>query len=347
MQCISAVAGAIKDFDAAIKNALACQNRAVKNQERKVVDQAKKEAAAKLKTLTISRPASIPSEVASTVSIFDLKTDVEPVPTFDSADALPAEMTYGKPWTIKAVPTITEYIASTTMMTTQVLHVATHFPNSTEAKSTGRAAQTLKQPDLQESTAKLFHDLLAGTEMVTSDEGVYSKFGVVSIFGYTGSMNYDHFERDLQGTLRYMHFGARELFCVRFDSIVEGFKVLEAASLLPAETSRKVSKIRKALKQLSKDQWEMMRTQVDSFQIYYLMQEAGSLAFVPPGYLLCERTVSNIDALGLRYAPFPMKDADGVQDIVVPIMRSIVDVYGAEFDHVHVQTAQKMIDLLV
>jgi hypothetical protein len=194
---------------------------------------------------------------------------------------------------------------------TQLHAFSMQFPTVSVTKATGRTSAPVKTAVWHNELAKLFAECMSNCRCLVKDAPADSPLVFlekVALFGYMGWMVYYNFE-ERGSTVRYVVTGSRELFCLRasnfikaytengFESCVSSMSGLleEFKNLLgPAGDAATCKKV--------------VASSGDQLVLWHAAQKAGESFYLPAGWLVAERVLSNQPVVGLRYSFLPAKD---------------------------------------
>ena len=165
----------------------------------------------------------------------------------------------------------------------------------------------VRTAELQALLLPLFTDPVQEVEEKLKDDErkqpgfVLSSFQTPSLYGYMGDMNYCSMEEKCGGMLRCVTTGARKVVVTRLAAFVGAVRRCE-----PLQAHAKsLSAVRRLFKSLSADSISRLASAApsgDPVVFYWFAQPAGTLSYVPPGYLMAECTENGQLCCGLRYA---------------------------------------------
>ena len=135
-------------------------------------------------------------------------------------------------------------------------------------------------------------------------------------FGFTGSMVYCNVDNRLQGNVRAMHTGGRQVVAVRLSQLVEAIEQCDDEYVLDGLNITKVdnvltplANVRNVFHQASPNAMvaliEYSENKNRSLDVHIFEQGPQTISYIPNAWLLAERTINNKLALGVRYAPPP------------------------------------------
>ena len=297
-QTRNAVKSSTRDIENAVKGKAkriqAAAKKAAANEQKEKLKQEKEKAAAAKAAAGKSEPAQSPNILQHDVSKFP--THIESFDSVQDFESKAKDFDGSKPFCIKKFVQFEEFLAQSVPFKCQLTNFGHQFQGTGVFKKTGRAQCPVNGEDVQKPVGEIFDRVLAKCLLPLPTGGEHDAEVKMlkpvlhsALFGFASDMEYAGLEDKSLGQLRYVHSGVRKVCLVPLTDFLDHM----ISDELPASIGDVIH------------EWKGIRLEhlLDdkvAEKVFAGVQSAGSLLYVPPGWLVAEQVENGNPLVGLR-----------------------------------------------